>query len=167
MQLTALPVGILSPERIDGEPVDPFFDDWCTFCLPANLTGQPAASVPIGAGAGGLPVGLQIIGRRWEDATVLGAAAAVERTLPWATRGRRSRPARPRAEPSAPRRQRSATRAVAARGGTSSPPPRWMRTNHAVPARNSAIATKKLRRRPKMWWAGSTRTSSMPMRPSE
>jgi Asp-tRNA(Asn)/Glu-tRNA(Gln) amidotransferase A subunit family amidase len=82
MQMTALPVGILSPERIDGTPVDPFFDDWCTFCLPANLTGQPAASVPIGFGDDGLPVGLQIMGRRWDDAAVLGAAAAVERALP-------------------------------------------------------------------------------------
>jgi Asp-tRNA(Asn)/Glu-tRNA(Gln) amidotransferase A subunit family amidase len=82
MQMTALPVGILSPEAIDGRPVDPFFDDWVTFCLPANLTGQPAASVPIGFGDDGLPVGLQIIGRRWEDAAVLGAAAAVERVLP-------------------------------------------------------------------------------------
>jgi Asp-tRNA(Asn)/Glu-tRNA(Gln) amidotransferase A subunit family amidase len=86
MQLTALPVGVLSPTHIDGEPIDPFFDDWCTFCLPANLTGQPAASVPIGADAGGLPIGLQIIGRRWEDATVLAAAAAVEQVLPWADR---------------------------------------------------------------------------------
>jgi Asp-tRNA(Asn)/Glu-tRNA(Gln) amidotransferase A subunit family amidase len=84
MQLTAFPVGILSPETIDGTPVDPFFDDWVTFCLPANLTGRPAAAVPIGAGGDGLPVGLQIIGRRWEDATVLEAAAAVERVLPWA-----------------------------------------------------------------------------------
>jgi Asp-tRNA(Asn)/Glu-tRNA(Gln) amidotransferase A subunit family amidase len=84
MQLTALPVGVLAPERIDGEPVDSFWDDWCTFCLPANLTGQPAASVPIGFDSGGLPVGLQIIGRRWEDARVLAAAAAVEQLLPWA-----------------------------------------------------------------------------------
>jgi len=77
-----LPVGILSPERIDGRPVDPFFDDWVTFCLPANLTGQPASSVPIGLGDDGLPVGLQIMGPRWADARVLEAAAAVERLLP-------------------------------------------------------------------------------------
>jgi Asp-tRNA(Asn)/Glu-tRNA(Gln) amidotransferase A subunit family amidase len=84
MQLTAFPVGILSPGSIDGEPIDPFFDDWCTFCAPANLTGQPAASVPIGFGDGGLPVGLQIVGRRFEEAAVLAAAASVERVLPWA-----------------------------------------------------------------------------------
>ena len=84
MQLTALPLGVLVPQAIDGEPVDPFFDDWCSFCYPANLTGQPAASVPAGFGDGGLPVGLQIMGRRWEDARVLAAAAAVEQALPWA-----------------------------------------------------------------------------------
>jgi Asp-tRNA(Asn)/Glu-tRNA(Gln) amidotransferase A subunit family amidase len=83
MQLTAFPLGILSPAEIDGEPVDPFFDDWVTFCLPANLTGQPAASIPMGFGVDGLPVGLQIIGRRFEDAAVLEAAAAVERVMPW------------------------------------------------------------------------------------
>src|SRR4051795_1931432 len=82
MQMTALPVGILAPETIDGHPVDPFFDDWVTFCLPANLTGQPAASVPVGFGDHGLPVGLQIMGRRWADAAVLEAAAAVERLFP-------------------------------------------------------------------------------------
>jgi Asp-tRNA(Asn)/Glu-tRNA(Gln) amidotransferase A subunit family amidase len=82
MQMTALPVGIVAPEAIDGRPVDPFFDDWVTFCLPANLTGQPAASVPIGFGDDGLPVGLQVMGRRWADGAVLEAAAAVERLFP-------------------------------------------------------------------------------------
>jgi aspartyl-tRNA(Asn)/glutamyl-tRNA(Gln) amidotransferase subunit A len=82
MQMTALPVGILSPETIDGRPVDPFFDDWVTFCLPANLTGQPAACVPMGLGDDGLPVGLQIVGPRWADGAVLGAAAAAETVLP-------------------------------------------------------------------------------------
>jgi Asp-tRNA(Asn)/Glu-tRNA(Gln) amidotransferase A subunit family amidase len=82
MQMTAFPVGILAPATIDGRPVDPFFDDWVTFCLPANLTGQPASSVPIGLGDGGLPIGLHIVGPRWADAAVLGAAAAVEVVLP-------------------------------------------------------------------------------------
>ncbi len=51
-----------------------------------NLTGQPAASVPAGFTAGGLPVGLQIAGRRLHDATVLRAAAAFEQVHPWADR---------------------------------------------------------------------------------
>jgi len=83
MQLTAFEVGLLTPASIEGRPVDPFFDDWCTLVLPANLTGQPAASLPMGSGADGLPVGLQITGRRFDDATVLAAAAAYERRAPW------------------------------------------------------------------------------------
>jgi Asp-tRNA(Asn)/Glu-tRNA(Gln) amidotransferase A subunit family amidase len=83
MQLTAFDVDILSPLSIDGHPVDPFFDDWCSLVLPANLTGQPAISLPMGFGDGGLPVGLQVMGRRFDDATVLTLAAAYERATPW------------------------------------------------------------------------------------
>jgi Asp-tRNA(Asn)/Glu-tRNA(Gln) amidotransferase A subunit family amidase len=86
MELTAIPLGLLRPREIAGRPLDPFYDDWCMFCYPANLTGQPSASVPIGFGEGGLPVGLQIMGRRFQDAAVLEAAAAVEEALPWEQR---------------------------------------------------------------------------------
>jgi aspartyl-tRNA(Asn)/glutamyl-tRNA(Gln) amidotransferase subunit A len=57
---------------------------WMAFTFPFNLTGQPAASVPCGWTKEGLPVGLQIIGRRFDDVTVLGAAAAFEEASPWA-----------------------------------------------------------------------------------
>jgi Asp-tRNA(Asn)/Glu-tRNA(Gln) amidotransferase A subunit family amidase len=83
MQLTAFPVGVASPSSIAGTGVDPFFDDWCVLALPANLTGQPATSVPIGLGDDGLPVALQVMGPRWADATTLAVAAAVERVLGW------------------------------------------------------------------------------------
>jgi Asp-tRNA(Asn)/Glu-tRNA(Gln) amidotransferase A subunit family amidase len=83
MQLTAFPVGLETPEEIEGQPVDPFFDDWCTSCLPANLTGMPATSVPAGLGANGLPIGLQVMGPRWADALTLRAAAAYEQATPW------------------------------------------------------------------------------------
>lgn len=86
MQLTAFPVGVDGPVEIDGRPVDPFFDDWCVLAYPANLTGQPAISVPAGHGSDGLPIGLQITGRRFEDATVLAAAAGFERVAPWLDR---------------------------------------------------------------------------------
>jgi Asp-tRNA(Asn)/Glu-tRNA(Gln) amidotransferase A subunit family amidase len=76
MQLTAFPVGQLRPETIEGQPVDPFFDDWCTLSVPANLTGMPATSVP--CPVDGLPVGLQIMGPRWSDALTLRVAAAFE-----------------------------------------------------------------------------------------
>jgi Asp-tRNA(Asn)/Glu-tRNA(Gln) amidotransferase A subunit family amidase len=84
MQMTAFSAGITAPAEIDGQAVDPFFDDWCHLCYPANLTGQPAISVPNGRGRDGLPIGLQIIGRRFGEATVLAAAAAWERLAPWA-----------------------------------------------------------------------------------
>jgi aspartyl-tRNA(Asn)/glutamyl-tRNA(Gln) amidotransferase subunit A len=84
MQLTAFPVGTYFPRRIGEYEVDPLLEDWCAFCLPANLTGMPAASVPCGLDEAGLPVGLQIMGRRFEDDHVLQAAAALEQVRPWA-----------------------------------------------------------------------------------
>ncbi len=52
-------------------------------CLPFNLTGQPAASVPCGVTRAGLPAGLQIVGPSHADASVLRAARAFETTCPW------------------------------------------------------------------------------------
>jgi aspartyl-tRNA(Asn)/glutamyl-tRNA(Gln) amidotransferase subunit A len=51
-----------------------------------NLTGQPSISVPSGTDQKGLPVGLLLSGRRFEDALVLRAADAYERATPWHTR---------------------------------------------------------------------------------
>ncbi len=59
---------------------------WSPFTYPFNLTGQPAASVPCGRTQADLPVGLQIVGRRFADATVLRAARAWEQIQPWAER---------------------------------------------------------------------------------
>jgi aspartyl-tRNA(Asn)/glutamyl-tRNA(Gln) amidotransferase subunit A len=50
---------------------------------PANLTGLPALSVPCGVDAQGLPLGLQIIGRAFDEATVLQVGAAYERASTW------------------------------------------------------------------------------------
>ena len=61
--------------------------EWTPFTWPFNLTGQPAASVPCGFTADGLPVGLQIVGARLADALVLRAARAYEAAHP--TTGRR------------------------------------------------------------------------------
>lgn len=59
---------------------------WSPFTYPFNLTGQPAISVPCGRTKAGLPVGLQIVGRRFADDTVLRAAWAWEKIQPWAER---------------------------------------------------------------------------------
>jgi Asp-tRNA(Asn)/Glu-tRNA(Gln) amidotransferase A subunit family amidase len=84
MQMTAFPVGIMGPAQIGGVAVDPFFDDWCHTCLPANLTGLPAFSLPNGFGDDGLPVAIQLMGARFSEPTLLAVAAAWERLAPWA-----------------------------------------------------------------------------------
>jgi aspartyl-tRNA(Asn)/glutamyl-tRNA(Gln) amidotransferase subunit A len=76
------PVEFDGPGTVAGEDAGEFYS-WAQFSYPFNLTGQPAISVPCGL-TDGLPVGLQIVGRRFEDATVLRAAACFERLHPWA-----------------------------------------------------------------------------------
>ncbi len=75
-------VGLDNPTEIAGTPVERY--DWIPFTFPFNMTGHPGASVPCGFTSDKLPVGLQIVGRRFEDATVLRAAAAFEQLEPWA-----------------------------------------------------------------------------------
>lgn len=81
--LPAFPLGIVGPREVAGREVTHL--GW-TLCYPFNYSGQPAISVPAGWTASGLPVGLQIIGRRLEDALVLHAAATFEQLRPWAAR---------------------------------------------------------------------------------
>ena len=50
---------------------------------PFNLTGQPTVSVPCGFTADAMPIGMQLAGRPWEEATVLRAARAYERAAGW------------------------------------------------------------------------------------
>jgi aspartyl-tRNA(Asn)/glutamyl-tRNA(Gln) amidotransferase subunit A len=56
--------------------------DWTPFSFPFNLTQQPAASIPCGLTAAGLPVGLHLVGPKYADALVLRAARAFETARP-------------------------------------------------------------------------------------
>ncbi|MCH9684159.1 MAG: amidase [Deltaproteobacteria bacterium] len=76
----AFPAEGPAPTHIDGQAVDLLASVGLTYVF--NLSGHPAASVPI-APMNGMPMGLQIVGRRHEDATVLAVAHAWERTNPW------------------------------------------------------------------------------------
>jgi aspartyl-tRNA(Asn)/glutamyl-tRNA(Gln) amidotransferase subunit A len=70
-----------------GEKADPlamYLND--VFAVPANLAGLPAISVRCGFSAAGLPIGLQFIGRAFDEVTVLRAAHAYERATDWHTR---------------------------------------------------------------------------------
>lgn len=75
LSVTAFDRSLPGPAVIDGRPVGP--DAWTPFSAVANLTGQPAASVPVGFTPTGLPVGLQLIGRHLGDAAVLAASTLV------------------------------------------------------------------------------------------
>ena len=57
---------------------------WAEFSYPFNMAWNPAASLPAGFTQDGLPVGLQIVGRRFDDLGVLQASRAFEQALPWA-----------------------------------------------------------------------------------
>ncbi len=70
----------VGPKEVNGIEVNELIG-WC-LTYPVNYTGHPACSIPAGL-VEGLPVGMQIIGRRWADSDVLAASAALERTRPW------------------------------------------------------------------------------------
>lgn len=57
---------------------------WQYYTYPFNLTGQPAASIPVGFTAAGLPVGLQMVARINHETDIFRAAAALESARPWA-----------------------------------------------------------------------------------
>jgi amidase len=66
---------------ISSSRFDPLIG-WClTYFI--NFSGHPAASIPAGIAENRLPVGMQIIGRRYADMDVLAASAVFERVRPW------------------------------------------------------------------------------------
>jgi aspartyl-tRNA(Asn)/glutamyl-tRNA(Gln) amidotransferase subunit A len=75
LPITAFDAGKLQPDDPDGHGK---WVNWTPFTYPFNLTQQPAASVPCGLTAAGLPVGMQVVGRMFEDKTVLKVCAAYE-----------------------------------------------------------------------------------------
>ena len=83
VSVAAFPATRLIPEHWEQHPWD--WLRWAGFSYPFNLTGQPAATCPSGFTPHGLPVGIQIVGRRFQDLTVLQAARAFEQVRPWAS----------------------------------------------------------------------------------
>jgi len=77
------PVEQAYPTEINGKPLDNY-TQWFFLTYGITLTSLPAISVPCGFTRSGLPVGLQIVGRRRQEAAVLQAAAAFEAAAPWA-----------------------------------------------------------------------------------
>jgi aspartyl-tRNA(Asn)/glutamyl-tRNA(Gln) amidotransferase subunit A len=63
-------------EMVDADPVQMYLND--VFTVTVNLAGLPGISVPAGVDAKGLPLGLQLIGRPWEEGDLLNTAYALE-----------------------------------------------------------------------------------------
>ena len=85
VDLLALPttavtaVSVTDAEMASGFVDTTLLDNLCRFAFFANLTGLPAGSAPVGKDARGLPVGFQLVGDAWDEATVLAAMAHLER----------------------------------------------------------------------------------------
>lgn len=69
--------------NIAGEVLAPIIDHYARYASPFNLSGQPALTVPCGFDSEGHPVGLQIAGRPFDEATVLRVGQAYESVTPW------------------------------------------------------------------------------------
>lgn len=83
---TALPIeeNLFEPITIGNQKVDTVRRAWYPYTHPFNLTGNPAIVLPAGLHSDGLPVSIQLVGRRGEDQRLLKAAALFERARPWA-----------------------------------------------------------------------------------
>ena len=82
VSVAAFPAENLMPDHWPRHDWD--WVSWAEFSYPFNMSWNPAASVPCGFTAAGLPVGLQIVGKRFDDLGVLQASAAFEAVQPWA-----------------------------------------------------------------------------------
>ena len=84
--------GIVAPS-VDWAPWDQTpdahmatFAGFPSFAQPFNLSGQPALSLPLGWSSMGLPIGVQLAGRRLSEGTLLRLAAQLESAIPWSTK---------------------------------------------------------------------------------
>jgi aspartyl-tRNA(Asn)/glutamyl-tRNA(Gln) amidotransferase subunit A len=74
---------LFEPIEIEGQKADTVRKAWYPYTHPFNLTGHPALTLPCGSHSDGLPMAIQLVGRRGEDARLLRVAALFERARPW------------------------------------------------------------------------------------
>jgi aspartyl-tRNA(Asn)/glutamyl-tRNA(Gln) amidotransferase subunit A len=77
-----LPSGTEPATRFDNQNPEAMYRN-PNVMMPANVGGLPAVSVPCGFSGSHLPIGIQVMGRPFEDAKVLGIASAYEQATDW------------------------------------------------------------------------------------
>jgi amidase len=84
-----LPPRVGAFDHLDGEGVFREVAHVGAFTAPFNVSGQPAVSLPFTLSASGLPIGVQLVGRRGDDRRLLGLASALEEAIGSETSARR------------------------------------------------------------------------------
>ena len=79
------PVIRVSPPAQDADAIS-MAKNLTAFTAPFNVTGLPAISVPCGFTSSGLPIGLQIVGDKWQEARILQVAHQYQLVTEWHTR---------------------------------------------------------------------------------
>lgn len=84
----ARPPAFVGELRNDADPAADFAGqvDYAPYCAPYNVTGLPAMNVPLNWTDGGLPIGVQLIGRANDEETIISLAGQLERAEPWGWR---------------------------------------------------------------------------------
>ena len=79
--MTATPIGAPTVD-FDGRQ-QPFGDQVVRFAYPFNLSGWPALSIPCGFDRNGLPIGLQVAARPWQEAVFFRVGHAYQQATDW------------------------------------------------------------------------------------
>lgn len=73
-----VPMTAFEKGRAVSDPIETYFTDICT--VPVNIAGLPSVSVPCGFNANGMPIGMQLIGKKFGEAEILNAAYKYQQT---------------------------------------------------------------------------------------
>lgn len=79
------PVGFYNMELQDLDAYNALWSD-SVFGYPFNVSGQPAISLPLGMNTAGVPIGVQLVGRQGDEATLLALSTVLEQVMPWKDR---------------------------------------------------------------------------------